>query len=182
MSFSFNAAFEQGSNTFKTRYGALLGAVVVFMLVMLGAGVIQHIINAAIGFDNDPNSMTIPDLLIMIFFSNVFTPGIYLMTVQLHRGESPRMGTLFAGFSRYWPLVGIGVLIWLILAVIAIVMALFAGVGIAASSAGFTPTVVLGGGLCDRGPRWLVLDPVRRDTTRLRGHPVHRSQTAARRL
>ena len=146
MSFSFSAAFEQGSNTFKTRYGALLGAVVVFILVMLGAGIVQAIVNAAFGLGYEHDSMTIPDLLITIFFSNVFGPGIFLMAVQLHRGESPGMGTLFAGFSRYWPLVGIGVLLSLIFGAIAIGVAFFAGIGIVASSAGFTTSWVLGGG------------------------------------
>ena len=140
MSFSFSAAFEQGSNTFKTRYGALLGAVVVFILVMLGAGIVQAIVNAAFGLGYEHDSMTIPDLLITIFFSNVFGPGIFLMAVQLHRGESPGMGTLFAGFSRYWPLVGIGVL----LETITIGVALFAGVGMLISSA---DGLALGGGL-----------------------------------
>jgi len=144
MSFSFSAAFEQGSNTFKTRYGALLGAVVVFILVMLGAGIVQAIVNAAFGLGYEHDSMTIPDLLITIFFSNVFGPGIFLMAVQLHRGESPGMGTLFAGFSRYWPLVGIGVLLSLIFGAIAIGVAFFAGIGIVASSA---DGLALGGGL-----------------------------------
>jgi len=143
MSFSFSAAFEQGSNTFKTRYGALLGAVVVFILVMLGAGIVQAIVNAAFGLGYEHDSMTIPDLLITIFFSNVFGPGIFLMAVQLHRGESPGMGTLFAGFSRYWPLVGIGVLLSLIFGAIAIGVALFAGVGMLTSSA---DGLALGGG------------------------------------
>ena len=143
MSFSFSAAFEQGSNTFKTRYGALLGAVVVFILVMLGAGIVQAIVNAAFGLGYEHDSMTIPDLLITIFFSNVFTVGIYLMAVQLHRGESPGMGTLFAGFSRYWPLVGIGVLLSLIFGAIAIGVAFFAGVGMLTSSA---DGLALGGG------------------------------------
>ncbi len=143
MSFSFSAAFEQGSNTFKTRYGALLGAVVVFILVMLGAGIVQAIVNAAFGLGYEHDSMTIPDLLITIFFSNVFGPGIFLMAVQLHRGESPGMGTLFAGFSRYWPLVGIGVLLSLIFGAIAIGVAFFAGVGMLTSSA---DGLALGGG------------------------------------
>ncbi len=143
MSFSFSAAFEQGSNTFKTRYGALLGAVVVFILVMLGAGIVQAIVNAAFGLGYEHDSMTIPDLLITIFFSNVFGPGIFLMAVQLHRGESPGMGTLFAGFSRYWPLVGIGVLLSLISGAIAIGVAFFAGVGTLTSSA---DGLALGGG------------------------------------
>ncbi len=146
MLFSFSAAFEKGFNTFKTRYGTLLGAVVVFILVMLGAGIVQVIVNAAFGINNEYDSMTIPDLLITIFFSNVFTPGIFLMAVQLHRGESPGMGTLFAGFSRYWPLVGIGVLLSLIFGAIAIGVAFFAGVGMLTSSADATTGWMFGGG------------------------------------
>jgi hypothetical protein len=45
------------------------------------------------------------------------------------RGESPAMGTLFAGFRRYWPLVGIGVLLMLIFVGPIVVAALFLGFG-----------------------------------------------------
>jgi hypothetical protein len=145
MPFSFGEAFSQGSNTFKTRYGSLLGATAVFILVMIGIGIAQLVLDTVFGHA-DSNDPTLSDLLITVFVSNVFGPGLFLYAVQLHRGQSPGLGTLFAGFSRYWPMVGIGVLVSLIFGGIALGMAFFAGLGFAVSSIGSAPDLSLGAG------------------------------------
>ena len=128
MPFSFDAAFKGGYNTFKSRYGSLLAAVVVFILVMVAMAVVSGVLNAAAGIKPEPGQTTWIDLLVSIFFTNVFTIGIALLALQLHRGESPGMSTLFAGFGRYWPLVGIGVLMILIFVAPVLVVLLIGGV------------------------------------------------------
>jgi len=131
MPFSFKAAFGSGVNTFKSRYGSVLAAVVVFIVVMIGASIVQGVLNAALGIDTKMGDPTWVDFLVTIFFTNVLTAGLALMVLQIHRGESPRMGTLFAGFGRYWPLVGIGLLIHVIFMVIILGVLLAGGLSLA---------------------------------------------------
>ena len=150
MPFSFEAAFGSGYMVFKHRYGSILGAVVVFILVMIGASLVGMVLNRAFDLHPNPGEVTIPDALISIFFTNVFAVGIYLYAIQLHRGESPRMCTLFAGFGRYWPLVGVGALLWLIFGAIAFAVLIVAGLSGSflmfsiGSGSGFGPGAALG--------------------------------------
>lgn len=113
MQFTFNAAFAKGSSLFKSRYGSLLGATVVFMLVLVGAGLVASIAAKVLGIETDANGQSWLSQLITIFFTNPFGVGLVLIALLHLRAESPGMSTLFAGFKRYWPLVGIGVLLML---------------------------------------------------------------------
>ncbi|MBT5658365.1 MAG: hypothetical protein HOI89_11345, partial [Phycisphaerae bacterium] len=110
MQFTFEAAFAKGMSLFKSRYGGLLAATLVFILLLVGVGLAKTLVNSLLGVDPDQTSATPTDHLIDIFISVPLTAGILLIALQHLRGESPAMGTLFAGFRRYWPLVGIGVL------------------------------------------------------------------------
>ena len=129
MQFTFDAAFSKGGSLFKSRYGGLLSATLVFILVLLGVGLVKYIVNTALGADPDRTTTTGTDHLIDIFFTTPFTAGLLLIALLHLRGESPPMGTLFAGFRRYWPLVGIGVLLMLIFVGPIVVAALFLGFG-----------------------------------------------------
>ena len=130
MQFTFDAAFAKGGSLFKSRYGGLLSATIVFILVLVGAGIVKLLVNKFLGVDPDRNTPTGTDHLIDIFFTNPFGAGILLIALLHLRGESPAMGTLFAGFRRYWPLVGIGVLMTLIFAAPIVVAALILGFGV----------------------------------------------------
>ena len=129
MQFTFDAAFTKGGSLFKSRYGGLLAATLIFILILVGVGLVKALINAVLGADPDRTSPTGTDHLIDIFITTPLTPGILLLALLHLRGESPPMGTLFAGFRRYWPLVGIGVLLTLIFAAPIVVAALFLGFG-----------------------------------------------------
>jgi hypothetical protein len=129
MQFTFDAAFAKGMALFKSRYGGLLAATLVFILVLLGVGLVKAMVNSVLGVDPNHTSPTATDHLIDIFFTVPLTAGILLITLLHLRGESPAMGTLFAGFRRYWPLVGIGVLLMLIFVGPIVVAALFLGFG-----------------------------------------------------
>ena len=129
MQFTFDAAFAKGMALFKSRYGGLLAATLVFILVLLGVGLVKGLVNTVLGVDPNHTSPTATDHLIDIFFTVPLTAGILLITLLHLRGESPAMGTLFAGFRRYWPLVGIGVLLMLIFVGPIVVAALFLGFG-----------------------------------------------------
>ena len=129
MQFTFDAAFAKGMALFKSRYGGLLAATLVFILVLLGVGLVKALVNTVLGVDPNHTSPTATDHLIDIFFTVPLTAGILLIALLHLRGESPAMGTLFAGFRRYWPLVGIGVLLMLIFVGPIVVAALFLGFG-----------------------------------------------------
>ena len=129
MQFTFEAAFAKGMSLFKSRYGGLLAATLVFILLLVGVGLAKALVNSVLGADPDQTSATPTDHLIDIFISVPLTAGIFLIALQHLRGESPAMGTLFAGFRRYWPLVGIGVLLMLIFMAPVVVAALFLGFG-----------------------------------------------------
>ena len=103
MTFTFKAALGLGCRTFKSNYGALLGASVVFLLVSAGAEFLQGVI-------------PVPGLglLTYIFLNGPLWAGMAVLAVLHVRGESPPLQTLFAGFTRYWPLAGISALLLLI--------------------------------------------------------------------
>lgn len=157
MPFRFSTALNQGFSTFKCRYSSLLGGAALFIVITIGVALVQHTINEALGLDTTNQQQTAPDLLITLFFTNVFASGILLLALLLHRGHSSPLSTLFAGFSRYWAMVGIGVLIYLIvLSIVLITIASIAGLyfvtanvaSTAASSAVFGPgmaLIILGG-------------------------------------
>jgi hypothetical protein len=129
MQFTFDAAFAKGGSLFKSRYGGLLAATLVFILILVGVGLVKALVNAVLGVDPNQTSAAATGQLIDIFITTPLTPGILLLALLHLRGESPAMGTLFAGFRRYWPLVGIGVLLTLIFAAPIVVAALILGFG-----------------------------------------------------
>ena len=120
--FTFQAAFALGYATFKSHYGALLGASVVFTLVLMGVSFLQELLAPGLG------------ILMHLFLDCPLWAGLAVLAVRHIRGESPELKTLFAGFTRYWPLVGIGVLfmliLWLVPFVLFLMLVLALGDGI----------------------------------------------------
>lgn len=150
MQFSFDAAYGTGWKTFKSKYGTLLGGTLIFILVIFGASIVQNTINQMMGLPTKAGThQTFPDLLVTIFFTNIFSVGIVLFALALVRGESPPLSTLFHGFKRYWPLVGIGVLTTLIFGAIIMLTALIAGFQVLLTGAqtGFDMNAVHLGGM-----------------------------------
>jgi len=124
MQFSFQAAFALGWQTFRSRYGALLGASAVVVFAYLAVSAVASLARLALapqapGAAMEPDDFTVGflllnsslDLLIGVLFSGPLVAGYLLLALNHVRGESPPLGVLFAGFSeRYAPLVGIGAL------------------------------------------------------------------------
>ena len=150
MHFSFEAAFGTGWKTFKSKYGTLLGGTLIFILVTIGISIVQNVINGEMGLSTEVGThQTFSDLLITVFVTNVFSVGIVLFALALVRGESPPISTLFHGFKRYWPLVGIGVLTTLIFGAIIMLTSLIAGFQVLLTGAqtGFDMNAVHLGGI-----------------------------------
>lgn len=124
MQFSFQAAFALGWQTFRSRYGALLGAAVVVIFATFAVSTVANLARLALspqapGIAMEPDDFTIAflvfnssiDLLLNVLFSIPLFAGFLLLALRHLRGESPPPGAVFAGFSeRYGPLVGIGAL------------------------------------------------------------------------
>jgi hypothetical protein len=139
MQFTVDAAFSKGYDLFKSRYGALLSATGVFILILVAVGIVKLIINRELGIPPEQTDPSTTDHLINIFISNPLGVGLVFITLLHLRNESPPMSTLFAGFKRYWPIVGINVLISLIvfipIAAAALTLGFTAIMGAATSSA-----------------------------------------------
>ena len=69
MQFTFDAAFTKGGSLFKSRYGGLLAATLIFILILVGVGLVKALINAVLGADPDRTSPTGTDHLIDIFIT-----------------------------------------------------------------------------------------------------------------
>lgn len=124
MHFSFQAAFALGWQTFRSHYGALLGAAVVVMFASFAVSTVANLARLALapqapGTVMEPDNFTIAfllfnssvDLVLNMLFTGPLLAGALLLALKHTRGESPPFGVLFAGFSeRYEPLVSIGAL------------------------------------------------------------------------
>ncbi len=119
MQFTFESAFALGYKTFKSRYPALLGAVMVHSIITFSATTLMEVI-----------STPTASILLGILFLTVFSFGIQLFGLQHVRGESPGLGTLFVGFQRYFSLL---VISW----IFGIIFSIFLGPVVALFKAGY---------------------------------------------
>jgi len=124
MQFSFQAAFALGWQTFRSRYGALLGASAVVVFAYFAISVVSNLARLALapqapGAVMEPDDFTVAfllfnssvDLVLGVFFTVPLSAGVLLLALRHTRAESPPFGAVFAGFSeRYGPLAGIGAL------------------------------------------------------------------------
>lgn len=111
MTYCFSNAFSAGWDTLKSNYGVVLGATVVYMIIAMVVGVIP-IIGA----------------LLSLFIVTPVLAGLLVLGVKAHQG-SPQFSDLFVGFSKYLPVLGIGLLLGLVYFVIAIPIFVVMAVG-----------------------------------------------------
>jgi hypothetical protein len=102
-------AFTLGWAAFKDRYGVLLGAGVIYLLITAGAG-------GVIG------------PLAKVFLAPIYV-GIGWVGVMAARGQNPQLADLFTPFRSYWPLVAIHSLV--LVAMLACMVPGLLGVGAA---------------------------------------------------
>jgi hypothetical protein len=102
---SISGAISTGWQSLKIGYGPLLLASTIYV----GSSVVFSVLE-----------YTAVELLAvilswakMIFFDPPFTAGVIYTGVRLARGHDVDVGSIFAGFERYWQCVGIGALILL---------------------------------------------------------------------
>lgn len=88
-------AFTLGMAALKDRYGLLLGAGVIYLLITLGAG-------------------SVVGPLAKVFLAPIYI-GIGWVGVRAARGDNAQLADLFTPFREYWPLVAINSLVFLLL-------------------------------------------------------------------
>jgi hypothetical protein len=105
--FSIGNAFSLGWSGFKARYGLLLGASALYLLIYFAAEIVFSV-------------TAIFTLLPLASWAAGFllhpVLGLGLVVIALHavRGRHTEIGDLFVGFKRYWPVVGTNALVTLI--------------------------------------------------------------------
>ena len=122
MSFTFERAFSLGWQVFKENYGRLLGATAILFLVRIALEIVFRISLAA-----NEEAANLGMAMVMLFLWVPFSVGISWFGLQCLRGEKPGMGSLFVGFTRYWEIIGICFLIFLLIVGPILLIALMAG-------------------------------------------------------
>ncbi len=141
--FSVSVALSNGWRLFTSRYGTLLGATLLLTVVSVGVAIAEAALNGMFGYDR--SDYTVVSMLVQVFFAGPFSVGILLFALLHLRGEPADMATLFAPFKRYWPIVGICVLLNLIFGGVALVAAFLVGVSFVFTGALETTTVAFTG-------------------------------------
>jgi hypothetical protein len=123
--FSFGAAFSVGWQSLKRNYWLLfavsitclgIGAIPVLLQVFLNDVLWPEEVSTVLGgreFTYPPGKLL--EILAYIFLTPIITAGFEYTGLGAVRCQTPGIGTLFAGFSRYWLLVRaqlIMLLIW----------------------------------------------------------------------
>jgi len=100
-------AFEMGWQVFKARYGLLLGASCLYLLIVFAASMVAMITSLF-------TLLPLVDWAAQFLFYPLMWIGLTWVGIGIIRGESSGVADLFAGFKRYWPVVGAQALVLLI--------------------------------------------------------------------
>lgn len=123
MSYSFSHAFEQGWELLTKRYGMLLAVTSMWLILNLAVQTAQFFMQQA------SNSQAFTMLVVAPFSLFLLIPlqaSVSWAAVAAARGQPATARTLFRGFERYWPTVGVTFVIWLVSCIVAIpIVAIF---------------------------------------------------------
>lgn len=104
--FSFANAFAEGWRTFKERYAMLLAVSLIYLLIFAAVAYVGDWLDRLVGFP-------IPSIVINILLLSPLGAGAFYAGASAVRGGPAATADMFLGFSRYWPVVGVGLLITL---------------------------------------------------------------------
>lgn len=105
--FGVGNAYEMGWQVFKARYGLLLGASCLYLLIVFAASMVAMITSLF-------TLLPLVDWAAQFLFYPLMWIGLMWVGLGIIRGESGGVADLFAGFKRYWPVVGAQALVLLI--------------------------------------------------------------------
>lgn len=129
--------YSLGWSLMGSNYGLLLGISLLFVLLNAGIGVSLAILDRA-----SPTLATILNLASSLFFMPPLTAGVFFMGVRMFREEPIALEQMFAGFSRYWVVVGINLIMALLIVCCLIPGGVLMIVGFAIAPAGNTVGLV----------------------------------------
>lgn len=127
--FDIGRVYGEGWGTMSSRYGLLLGAAVVFILIEIGIAIVVGVIERA-----NPVGGLVLNFVSTFLVNPPFAAGLFFLGVQVHRGEPVALEAMFSGFSRYGVVIGINALFTLLVLLALIPPGLLIGVGVAISS------------------------------------------------
>lgn len=127
-------ALSDGFGKMKQRYGAVLGAALLYLLIAFAASLAGFVINLFI---------PIWSMLQNVFFGIPFGAGVWFIGLRLMRDERELVPGIFEGFRRYFPVIGVGVLAGLAVAGAAVPGVAIAVLGGIMYGGGNTPEIAI---------------------------------------
>lgn len=126
MRFTFDTALSTAWAAVKLNYGLLLGCTAVVVAIQVGLGVFYTVLNTI-----DPVVTQIVQGVVVVFFALALGTGVTWFGLQVVRGRKPSISAVFAGFTKYVPVTGIGLMLYVILGIgSAVVAGVIYGVGL----------------------------------------------------
>ncbi|MBZ0171329.1 MAG: hypothetical protein K8E66_03025 [Phycisphaerales bacterium] len=134
--FSVGAAIGDGWETFLNRYPLLLGSSALYLVIVIAASLFASITSLF-------TILPFVDWAAQFFFYPFMALGLLYIGLRCARGQHADIAMLFAGFRRYWPIVGISAIIFVItLAMLIPAMLLGFGFGALLAFSGSAPAGV----------------------------------------
>lgn len=104
-----NQAFTRGWEVFKENYLLLVGASLLLIVISIVLSILESMINRMMA-----PAGSLVSLAAGIFLTPVIQTGIGFVAARAARGEAVLFDEIFDGFRRYWPLVGLNLLMMLV--------------------------------------------------------------------
>jgi hypothetical protein len=124
-SFSVGEAFSGGWEAMKACYGPLLGAYLIYLGINIATGVFTAFLDVVLL----PMGSCF-NFLLSIFVLLPLGAGLYYIGVRAFRGERPGPDAIFDGFRRYWPVIGVSIIVGLIMMACMLPGIVVVGVGV----------------------------------------------------
>lgn len=133
-SFSIGAAIGDGWGAFSSRYPLLLGASLLYLVIVVAVGVIASITSLF-------TVLPLVDWAAQFLFYPFMSLGLLYVGLRCVRGQRADVSMLFAGFGRYWTIVGVNAVIFFITIALFVPAAVIAvGMGMMLAFSGNTPS------------------------------------------
>lgn len=107
--FSVEQAFGRGWDVFKRHYGIMLGGVVLVIGISIAMSLVETVLNAIAA-----PAGSVVSLAGSIFLMPVLQTGLTFVAARATRREPIAFDHIFDGFRRYWPIVGVNLLVILL--------------------------------------------------------------------
>lgn len=104
--FTIGNAMRVGWDGFKSRYGLLLGCLVLYYLMQFGTEIVAGILSLV-------TILPLASWAANIFLYPLLGIGLFNVGYRVVRGRPAEVSTLFSGFTRYWPVVGASLLVFI---------------------------------------------------------------------